>query len=107
MGIFDLLEGHSNNYNQYVQDPQQHKAKLSHELIAGAASYEAMKAYEKKRKAEGDHDHSTAREMIAAIAGAEADKMIETKGLNWVDREQARRGAQQQAVQAYNERYVR
>lgn len=31
----------------------QHEGKLSHELIAGAASFEAFKAYEDKKEREG------------------------------------------------------
>ena len=34
------------NYDQDQQAPDDNKASLSHEVIAGAASYEAMKAYE-------------------------------------------------------------
>jgi len=104
----DLIEGHHNETQQYLQNPQQHKSKLSHELIAGAAAYEAMKSYEKKRKAEGiQGDHSTARELVAALAGAEVDKMVETRGLDFVDRERAKQQAQAHAVQAYDEQYVR
>jgi len=107
MGVLDLIEGRHGEAQNYLQNPQQHKSKLSHELIAAAASYEAMKAYENKRKAEGAHDHSKAREIIAAIAGAEVDKLVETHGLDWVDAERAKRQAQDHAVQAYDERYAR
>ena len=66
-----------------------------------------MKAYEHKRKSEGiTGDHSTMRELVAAFAGAEVDKKFETSGLNYLDREKAKRQAQDQAVQAYNEQYV-
>jgi len=107
MGIFDLIEGRSGEAQQYLQNPQQHKAKLSHELIAAAASYEAMKSYENKRKAEGAHDHTKGREIVAALAGAEVDKLVETRGLDWVDADRAKKQAREHAVQAYDERYVR
>jgi len=108
MGIMDLIEGRSSEANEYLQNPQQHKSKISHELIAGAAAFEAMKSYENKRKAEGvgQGDHSRAREIIAALAGAEVDKLVETRGLDFVDKERAKRQAQDHAVQAYDEQYA-
>jgi len=107
MGIMDLIEGRNAEAQEYLQNPQQHKSKLSHELIAGAAAFEAMKSYENKRKAEGiQGDHSTAREIIAALAGAEVDKMVETRGLDFVDKERAKQQAQDHAVQAYDEQYA-
>ncbi|BGP64341.1 hypothetical protein NBRC10512v2_005698 [Rhodotorula toruloides] len=41
-----------------------------------------------------------ARELLAAFAAAEADKLIETKGLDFIDREEAKRQARQHAEQA-------
>lgn len=38
-------------YNEWDQAP--HKAELSHELIAGAAAFEAAKAWEKHQEKEG------------------------------------------------------
>lgn len=40
-----------------------------------------------------------ARELLAAFAAAEADKLIETKGLDFMDREEAKRQARQHAEQ--------
>jgi len=86
--------------------PQDHKSSWSHELIAGAAAFEAMKAYEHKRQAEGlPENHQFAKEMLAAVASAEVDKLVETKGLDWVDKERAKRQAVQQAHAAYDEKY--
>lgn len=39
------VEQQFNDYNQHSQN-QEHHAKLSHEIIGGAAAYEAAKAYE-------------------------------------------------------------
>jgi hypothetical protein len=41
-GLFDHF---ADRKNEFDNTPEEHKGKLSHELIAGAASYEAMKAY--------------------------------------------------------------
>lgn len=49
MGLFDFFEnGNSQRDQVYNIDPEndEHKSKLSHELIGGAAGFEAMKAYE-------------------------------------------------------------
>lgn len=45
------------------------------------------------------HAKNQARELFAAFAAAEADKLIETKGLDFVDREEAKRQARQHAEQ--------
>ncbi|KAJ6566498.1 hypothetical protein B0H19DRAFT_1137975 [Mycena capillaripes] len=45
MGFFSDDSDQAQAYDQVVNAP--HKASLSHELIAAAASFEAAKAYEK------------------------------------------------------------
>lgn len=48
-----------------------------------------MRAYENKQKAEGKPlHHPFMKEMLAAFAGAELDKLVETKGMDWMDRQQ-------------------
>lgn len=64
-----------------------HKAEWSHELIAGAASYEAAKAYEKHCAENGKPaSHTEAKEIMAGIIGAFVDREVETKGLDFIDR---------------------
>lgn len=56
MGLFDFFNNDDSGREQvYNLDPnnEHHKAKLSHELIGGAAGFEAMKAYEDHLKREG------------------------------------------------------
>ena len=107
----------------------------SHESVhlpwnAGAAAFAAMRAYEKHQSANGQPpSHQFAKELIAGIAGAEVnfpvchtaapkrsflfiqispvqvDKLVETKGLDYVDREKAKRHAKQQAEQIYDQQY--
>ncbi|GJE86705.1 DUF3759 domain-containing protein [Phanerochaete sordida] len=93
-------------YNQYQQydDPQAHKAELSHELIAGAASYEAAKAYENHCERNGQPgSHAEAKELLAGFAGAFIDREAETKGLDFVDREKAKYEASRQCHEAYDQ----
>lgn len=49
--------------------------------------------------------HSFAKELIAGIAGAEVDKLVETKGLDSIDREKAKHHAKRQAEDMYNRQY--
>ncbi|KAF8729093.1 hypothetical protein AX14_006400 [Amanita brunnescens Koide BX004] len=91
----------SNDSDQYAAYDQvnsaPHKAELSHELIAGAASYEAAKAYENHVSANGQPtSHAEAKELLAGFAGAAVDRIVETKGLDFVDREKAKHYAKEQ-----------
>ncbi|KAF8882899.1 hypothetical protein CPB84DRAFT_1827754 [Gymnopilus junonius] len=81
-----------------------HKAELSHELIAAAASYEAAKAYEKHVSANGAPDsHAKAKEFLAAAAGGFIDRLVETKGLDFVDKEKAKHAAKTQTEEVITE----
>ncbi|KAG8921297.1 hypothetical protein FRC00_008843 [Tulasnella sp. 408] len=86
----------ANAYDQVTNAP--HQAELSHELIAAAASYEAAKAYENHEAQNGEPpSHSKAKEILAAAIGGFVDREVETKGLDYVDKERAKRQAQEQA----------
>ena len=45
------------------------------------------------------------QELLAAAVGFEVDKLAETKGLDFVDRERAKHHAKKQAEQLYDEHY--
>ncbi|KAI0654105.1 hypothetical protein C8Q70DRAFT_1031043 [Cubamyces menziesii] len=94
MGLFHHQSDEAQAYDQVVNAP--HKAELSHELLGAAASYEASKAYEQHRDREGKpQGHEKAKEIMAAAGGAFVDRMIETKGLDYVDAEKAKHHASQ------------
>ncbi|KAF5363511.1 hypothetical protein D9756_000974 [Leucocoprinus leucothites] len=95
MGWFSDDSNQAQAWNQY-QNTEPHEAKLSHELIAGAASYEAAKAYEEHIEREGKpQSHEQAKEIFAGFVGAFVDREVESKGLNWIDREKVKRHAQE------------
>ncbi|KAG8727595.1 hypothetical protein FRC12_022377 [Ceratobasidium sp. 428] len=74
---------------------------LTRDCPAGAASYEAAKAYENHVADNGVPDsHAKAKEIIAGAVGAFVDREVETKGLDYIDSERAKYQAQQQAEQA-------
>ncbi|KAJ7046340.1 hypothetical protein C8F04DRAFT_1064011 [Mycena alexandri] len=89
MGWFSSDSDQSTAYDEVNAAP--HKAALSHELIGAAAAYEAAKAYEDHCAANGKPDsHAKAKEIMAALTGGIIDRMVETKGLDMVDREKAK-----------------
>jgi len=82
-----------------------HRAKWTHEVIAGAAAFEAMRLYEKRRAQDGYHDHALAREILAGLVVMEIDKLFETKGLDWIDRERAKQLAHEQTGLMYDAQF--
>ncbi|KAJ7732060.1 hypothetical protein DFH07DRAFT_144576 [Mycena maculata] len=97
MGLFDNDDDYRRQEEawktvEYARlHPEQHKAKLSHELIAGAASFAAAKMYEDKLEKEGKPvNHKVAKELLAGFAGAYIDRVFETKGLDALDHHKAK-----------------
>ncbi|KAI6165804.1 hypothetical protein EDD17DRAFT_186818 [Pisolithus thermaeus] len=81
-----------------------HTAKLSHELIAAAASYEAAKAYEHHVAKNGKPvNHQKAVELVAALTGAFVDRIAETKGMDELDKQRAKHDAHKRAQEALQE----
>ncbi|KAK7001746.1 hypothetical protein R3P38DRAFT_2795166 [Favolaschia claudopus] len=109
MGWFGDDSDEAQAYNQATEAEQpEHKASLTHELIAAAASYEAAKAYEEHCAANGQPEsHSKAKEIMAAITGAIVDRTIETKGLDFIDAEKAKHDVDSRiSSRKRNEEYV-
>nr|AGH33738.1 CipC [Aspergillus carbonarius] len=105
MGWFDSEQGDAygqlSNFEAGSEVTEEHKAKFTHEFIGGAAAYEAMKAYEEHQAKNGKPEsHAQAKEILAGLAGAFIDREVETKGLDFVDRERAKRHARQQLEEA-------
>ncbi|KAF5340512.1 hypothetical protein D9757_012255 [Collybiopsis confluens] len=101
MGFFSDDDDKAQAWNEVKNAP--HKAQLSHELIAAAASYEAAKAYEKHVAANGQPDnHAKAKELLAAFSGAFIDRIVETKGLDAVDKAKAHHQAKEHAYEGLN-----
>ncbi|KAF9155807.1 hypothetical protein DFQ26_009624 [Actinomortierella ambigua] len=79
----------------------EHQSSWTHELIASAAAFEAMKKHEK----DTGGSHKLTKEVFAGMAGAEADKLFQTKGLDALDREEAKRQAEQQAGAIFDQKF--
>jgi len=107
-----MLMGHQQaqaSYNDIYYTDQvqpQHQSSWTHEAIAGAAGFAAMNAYESHLRATGQQpSHQMMKEILAGIAAAEVDKLVETKGLDWIDREKAKHMAVRQAHALADQRY--
>jgi hypothetical protein len=44
--------------------------------------------------------------MLVGLAGAEVDKLAETKGMDWIDREKAKHHAKENVQNLYDDHYV-
>ncbi|GJJ13089.1 hypothetical protein Clacol_007339 [Clathrus columnatus] len=104
--------GHDDAHNHYqdiyhTEEIQpHHKSSFTHEAIAGAAGFAAMRAYEAHLRATGEQpSHPVMKEILAGIAAAEVDKLAETKGLDWIDRHKAKKLAERQAHELAYQRY--
>ncbi|KAJ2961543.1 hypothetical protein NQ176_g10997 [Zarea fungicola] len=102
MGFFD---GHEDSYNEYNNAPA-HEASISHELLSGAAAFAAARAYENHVAQNGPPPtHALAKELFAGFAGAFIDREVETKGLDFIDREKAKRQAEQHVENGFQEQH--
>lgn len=50
--------------------------------------------------------HQFAKECLVGLAGAEVDKLAETKGMDYIDRERAKYHAQENVQNMYDSHYV-
>jgi hypothetical protein len=104
MGLFDFIAAQSAHGQVY--GGERHHSEWSHELVAGAAGFEAMRMYEHHREREGiTEHHALGKELLAGFALAEVDKHFENRGLNHMDRDMARRQAREQSDFLYDQQY--
>ncbi|KAF7729526.1 hypothetical protein EC973_004200 [Apophysomyces ossiformis] len=104
LGFSDFFGGHHEEVNN--AEEAHHKAKLSHEVIAGAAAYEAFKAYNEHKEKQGEPvSHAKAKELLAGFAGAALDRLIETKGLDHLDKLKAKKKAEEEITTYYDKEY--
>ncbi|RMZ77897.1 hypothetical protein DV738_g4169, partial [Chaetothyriales sp. CBS 135597] len=90
----------------YGSGQKQHEAKWTHELLGGAAAFEGVKLWEDHQRKQGKPvSHAFAKEALAGIVGATVDRLVETKGLDKLDEEKARRHAHHTAEKIYDNHY--
>ncbi|KAN0092742.1 Protein of unknown function (DUF3759) domain containing protein [Tylopilus felleus] len=99
-----LFSSNSEEARAHNQVAGEHTAKFSHEVIAGAASYEAAKAYEDHVRRQGKPaSHAKAIELLAGLTGAFVDRFAETKGLDKLEKERAKHGADERTKNALDQ----
>ncbi|KAE8362642.1 hypothetical protein BDV27DRAFT_16272 [Aspergillus caelatus] len=92
--------------HQEVNGTEGHQGHWSHQVIGGAAAYEAMKAYNDHEAKNGKpQSHTKAKEIGAGLAAAAVERLFETKGLDFIDKEKAKYHAQKEAEEAINRHY--
>ncbi|KOS17034.1 hypothetical protein ESCO_006030 [Escovopsis weberi] len=95
MGFFSSDHDVHRHEEAYNSAPK-HEAHLSHELMGGAAAaYAAKKVFDKKAEDGKPVAHAGAYEALAGVAGAFIDREFETKGLDFIDKQKAKRHAEQ------------
>lgn len=76
-----------------LQNPER-QASLTHEGLGAAAAFMAAHEYEQYCEKNGKpQSHAQAKEVLAGLAGAIIDREFETKGLDFIDKEKAKRAA--------------
>ncbi|KAK0670448.1 hypothetical protein QBC41DRAFT_354992 [Cercophora samala] len=109
MGFFDFGEAKDAHAQMYSNE-RESKGNLGHEMLGGAAAFEAMHLWEKEQRRKGEPvSHGFAKEALAAMAGAEADKLWEKhhgrNGGGDRDRERGREHARRQVEELYDRQY--
>jgi hypothetical protein len=106
MGFFDR-RGAQGAYDQVYGGGVPHDD-VTHELLAGAVGFEAVRMYEHHREREGivEH-HALGKELLAGFAAAEVDKHFDSGRYGHLDRHEARRQAEQQADYLWQDQYGR
>jgi Protein of unknown function (DUF3759) len=104
MGLLDML-GARGAYDQVYGGGMPHHD-MTHEVLAGAAGFEAVRMYEHHRQREGivEH-HELGKELLAGFAAAEIDKHMAEGRMGHLDHEQARRMARDQAHHLWQQQY--
>jgi len=92
------------NYDRVYNQP--HEAQFSHEAVAGGAAFMGMREWEKHQERQGQPvNHQFAKEALVGLVGGEVDRLFETKGLDYIDREKTKRHAVDQAQSYYDQQY--
>jgi hypothetical protein len=106
MGLLDMLGARGAHDNVYGGGMPHHE--VTHELLAGAAGFEAVRMYEHHREREGIMEHhELGKEMLAGLVAAEIDRHFDEGRFGHLDRGQARWQAQQQADYLWQQQYGR
>ncbi|KAJ5851778.1 CipC1 protein concanamycin induced protein C [Penicillium soppii] len=90
MRRFEVDSEQAQAFDQVDNAP--HGARISHELLSNAAAYEAAKTYEiyVAQSGHGPASDTGVKWTLAILVSASVDRLVETKGLEYVDKEKAK-----------------
>ncbi|KAI9341567.1 hypothetical protein DFJ73DRAFT_843707 [Zopfochytrium polystomum] len=109
MGLFDFFSNSVNEHHQMVYAENGNKGNLGHEILAGAAGFEALRMLEQHQATQTGQPvkHHLFRELLAGFAAAEVEKLVETHSLRekGYDVERLKEDARRNALQQYESQY--
>jgi hypothetical protein len=107
MGLFGQGHHHRSAYDDVYGGRTPHH-QVSHELLAAAIGFEAMRMYERHREREGiGVHHQLPKELLAAFVAAEIDRHFDTGRYRHLNRHEARRMAHDQTQWLWQQQYGR
>ncbi|MBO0825067.1 MAG: DUF3759 domain-containing protein [Actinobacteria bacterium] len=102
LASMDQAKEHHNG----VYGGKHHRHLLTHEILAGAVGFEAMRLFEEHQKAEGlPVHHKLAKELLAGFVAAECARHFEKGDLGHLDMQKALAAAQEQANYFLHEKF--
>ncbi|KAJ5094510.1 hypothetical protein N7456_010371 [Penicillium angulare] len=105
MANLPFSEFHEQAHSE-VSQSKGHENHITHDLIGGAAGYEAIKKFNEYQEKHGKVvEHAQAKELIGGFAVAALTGLFETKGLDQIDKFKAQHAAKQHAEEAVNTHY--
>ncbi|KAI7868431.1 hypothetical protein BDF14DRAFT_1742413 [Spinellus fusiger] len=89
-------------HEEVYSDKNLSKSTLTHKTVGGAAAYDAVKEY-------GRHCHirgkpaelPEAKQLLTNFSASAVDKIFETKGLDYLDKQKAKQSAEDQVLDFY------
>ncbi|KAI8088795.1 uncharacterized protein BX664DRAFT_385398 [Halteromyces radiatus] len=78
----------------------------THDLLAGQTAYQAAKKYDDYCESNGKPDgHAKAKEMLSNFISAAVNELAETKSLDFIDKQEVKRHAEEQIFDQYDQYY--
>jgi hypothetical protein len=106
MGVFER-HAHRDAYDMVYGGRRPHH-EVTHELLAAAVGFEAMRMYEHHLRREGlNPHHALAKELLAGFVAAEIDRHFDRGNYGHLSRHKARKLAHEQAEHLWGQQYGR
>ncbi|KAI7868415.1 hypothetical protein BDF14DRAFT_1956388 [Spinellus fusiger] len=98
-----LLRYFGPQHEEVYSDKNLSKATLTHRTVGGAAAYDAVKTFGNHCQTQGKPSgHAEAKQLISGFSADAVDRIFETKGLDYLDKQKAKQSAENQAFDFYD-----